>query len=93
MELRAKTLLKIGTYVFLGLLLSCSGKKGVSPANCEASGERASAAATAFANDPQNKSKCEAYKNAVRDIFQSCPTYYTGATKQAIDEFMATPCP
>ncbi|GAB2786208.1 hypothetical protein GCM10027275_33320 [Rhabdobacter roseus] len=93
MENKPKTLLKISTYVFFGLLLSCSGKKDVSPANCEASGERASAALNAYIADPENKTKCEAYKSALRDIFQSCPTYYTGATKQSMEELLAATCP
>jgi len=36
--------------------------------------------------------KCEAYKSAVNSFFKSCPAYYSGAAKDALDEFLKTPC-
>lgn len=63
-----------------------------SPGNCAANADKVSAAATKFGNDP-TKANCEAYKNSVSDFVKSCPTYYTGATKKALEDFMAEPCP
>ncbi|CAG5016676.1 hypothetical protein DYBT9275_05606 [Dyadobacter sp. CECT 9275] len=91
-----KKLLKstVPLVAMLGLffLTNCKKDSVLNPQNCSNSAEKASTAATNYGTNP-TKANCEAYKNAVKDLFKSCPTYYTGATKDALDEFLAEPCP
>lgn len=77
----------------LATALSCSKSSPVVATSCEKNAEKVTNAATAFSSDPTNVSKCEAYKTAVNDFYKSCPTFYTGTTKDALDEFLKTPCP
>jgi len=76
----------------MGLVFSCSKSDPVVSTSCEKNAEKVSDAATAYASDPTSKSKCEAYKTAVNSFFKSCPAYYSGASKDALDEFLKTPC-
>lgn len=81
----------IGTTI-LGMALSCSKSNPVVATSCEKNAEKVTNTANAFSTDPTSKAKCEAYKTAVSDFLKSCPTYYTGVTKDALDDFMKTPC-
>lgn len=83
----------ISTTLFLGLvlLMSC-GKDSPSPMNCSTNSERVIAAAETYGKSP-TKANCEAYKNVVNDFYKSCATFYTGSAKEAMDEFLAEPCP
>ena len=78
--------------IIMGLALSCSKSNPVVATSCEKNAEKVTNAANAFSSDPTSKAKCEAYKTAVSDFLKSCPTYYTGVTKDALDDFMNTPC-
>ncbi|GHB81082.1 hypothetical protein [Persicitalea jodogahamensis] len=88
-----KKLLKTITPLAITLVLGCS-KDGTSPSpqNCVDNSQKVTDAVTVYATNP-NKANCEAYKNTVRDFFKSCPTYFTGASKQAYEDFLAEPCP
>ncbi|REA63730.1 hypothetical protein DSL64_04675 [Dyadobacter luteus] len=88
-----KSTIAVFTTFVTVLFLSCGGKdNSPSPVNCSNNAEKATAAATALASDPTNTAKCEAYKNAIRDLYKSCANYYTGQAKQDLDDFLATPC-
>jgi hypothetical protein len=77
--------------VFL-VSLSC-GKAAVVAANsCEKAAEKVTAAAQVFSSDPTNKTKCQAYADAIAELLKDCPTFYTGATKQALVDFQKTAC-
>jgi len=86
-----KSLLFICVFMGPGLLTSCK-KRVANPVNCSTNAEKVSSVANTYAANP-NRANCEAYKNAVNDFYKSCATFYTGATKAALDQFMATPCP
>lgn len=75
----------------VGIALSCSKSNPVVATSCEKNAEKVSNAATAYVSNPTDKTKCEAYKTAVSDFFKSCPSYYSGATKDALDDFMKSP--
>ncbi|HEV7382433.1 MAG TPA: hypothetical protein VGN64_21705 [Dyadobacter sp.] len=92
-----KRLFKSTTTVFATsatvLFLSCGDKdNSPSPANCSTNAEKVTAAAQTYSQSP-TKANCEAYKGTVKDFYMSCATFYTGATKDALDEFLAEPCP
>ncbi|MBE9466583.1 hypothetical protein ACFP1I_23525 [Dyadobacter subterraneus] len=80
------------TCTVLGIALSCSKSNPVVATSCEKNAEKVTNAGTAYAADPTSKTKCEAYKTAVNDFFKSCPTYYSGASKDALNDFLNTPC-
>ncbi len=75
------------------LVLGCSkNDNSPSPQNCAENSQKVVDAVTVYASNPI-KANCEAYKNTLRDFFKSCPTYYTGASKKAYEDFLAEPCP
>lgn len=76
----------------LALSMSCGKDKTPSPMNCGNNAEKVTTAATTFSQSP-TKANCQAYKNAVSDFYKSCATFYTGATKKDLDDFMAEDCP
>lgn len=78
--------------IILGMTLSCSKSDPIVTTSCEKNAEKVTNAGTAYAADPTSKTRCEAYKTAVNDFFKSCPTYYSGASKDALDDFMKSPC-
>ena len=78
--------------VSFGTICSCKKTATVVTTTCETDAKKVSDAATAFASDPTNKAKCQAYANAISDFFKSCPTYYTGATKKDLEDFVANAC-
>ncbi|WP_146202247.1 hypothetical protein [Dyadobacter jejuensis] len=63
----------------------------LNPLNCSTNAEKVTAAVTTFSQNPTN-ANCEKYKEAVRDFYKSCSTFYTGATKKDLDDFLAEPC-
>ena len=91
--------MKIRTYslsVLVGILLLVGCKKSsdaISPGDCnnaEALADKFTAAANAFAADPTNKVKCNAYVDAFKayaDLALSCSTVYTQAQR---DDILAT---
>jgi len=79
-------------FLAMGLAFSCSKSDPVAATSCEKNAEKVSEAGTAYASDPTSTAKCEAYKSAVNSFFKSCPAYYSGAAKDALDEFLKTPC-
>jgi hypothetical protein len=84
--------IRIMTLASIILLTNCSKGKGVGPEDCSANAKKVDEATSALSADPANKIKCEAYKTAVRDLIKSCPNFYTGAMKQAIEDFLAGDC-
>lgn len=87
-----RTIVTAGAFFAVTLSLSCGDKdKSPNPVNCGNDAQKVTDAANAWALN-NNKAGCEAYKTAVRDFYKSCATYYTGAAKQALDEFLAEPC-
>lgn len=90
-----KTIQKITILSFcvgVGLTLSCKKDALTNPANCSKDAEKVTNAAIAYGNS-QTKANCEAYKKTVSDFYKSCATFYSGAYKEALDDFMAEPCP
>jgi hypothetical protein len=81
-----------GLYIGLIVVASCSKAKIANPLNCSNDAERVSASATTYAQSP-TKANCEAYKKTVSDFYKSCSSFYTGASKKALDDFLAEPCP
>ncbi|MDQ1089181.1 hypothetical protein [Siphonobacter sp. SORGH_AS_1065] len=73
------------------LMVGCSKKQGVSVDACNTNAERLKAAADAYVAN-QSKANCEAYKKSINDILKSCPTYYSGISKQTLEDFNNTPC-
>ncbi len=83
-------------YVFgLGILffsLAGCSKSGPGATNaCENHAEKIAAAANAYVSNP-GKNTCESYKAAINDLFKTCPTYYTGLSRQTLEDFNNTPC-
>ncbi len=91
MQTMIKSTVRMSLYLGIILLSSC-GKDKASPMNCASNAEKVGDVATTYAQNP-TKANCEAYKSAVRDFYKSCANFYTGASKQAMDEFLAEPCP
>lgn len=88
-----RTIVTAGAFFAVTLSLSCGDKdKSPNPVNCGNNAEKVTAAGQVWANDPTNDANCEAYKVAVRDFYKSCETFYTGAAKKALDDFLAEPC-
>lgn len=90
-----KTIRKIMTLsicISIGLMLSCKKDALTNPANCSKDADKVTNAAVAYGNS-QTKANCEAYKKAISDFYKSCATFYSGAYKDALDDFMAAPCP
>jgi hypothetical protein len=93
MKKALKSTALLSAYIGMALLFNCGNKDtSPSPQNCTNNATKVTEAANAFAMN-QSKANCEAYKNSVRDFFRSCPTFYGAAQKQALDEFLAEPCP
>ncbi len=86
-----KSLITSVFYAGLILGMSCKGKGPVNPLNCGANAEKVTAAAQAYANN-SSVANCEAYKKEVIAFIKSCPTFYTGVTKQQMEEFANEPC-
>lgn len=86
-----KSLITSVFYAGLILGMSCKGKDPVNPTNCGANAEKVTAAAQVYASNV-NKANCEAYKKEVIAFIKSCPTFYTGVTKQQLEEFANEPC-
>lgn len=86
-----KSLITSVFYAGLILGMSCKGKGPVNPLNCGANAEKVTAAAQAYANN-STVANCEAYKKEVIAFIKSCPTFYTGVTKQQMEEFANEPC-
>lgn len=90
-QFKSVSLLTICTGLFL--LTNCSDNPATPNAtNCGNDAEKVSTAAQAYVANP-TKATCEAYKNTVKDFYKSCATFYTGAAKDALDDFIAEPCP
>ncbi|MBU1822667.1 MAG: hypothetical protein KKG00_14310 [Bacteroidetes bacterium] len=93
MKKALKSTILLSAYVCMALLFNCSKKDtSPSPQNCANNATKVSEAASTYASN-QTKANCEAYKNSLRDFFRSCSTFYPAAQKQALDEFLAEPCP
>ncbi|WP_131694674.1 hypothetical protein [Dyadobacter tibetensis] len=78
----------------IGLFLMTNCKKSSvapNPMNCAKNSESLNKALTDFVATPNNTT-CAKYKDAIRDFFKSCPTYYSGVTKKDLEEFLAEPC-
>ncbi|MDQ6482454.1 hypothetical protein [Dyadobacter sp. LHD-138] len=82
----------VALFVAMGLIFSCTKSDPIVGTSCERNAEKVSEAALAYTSDPTSTARCEAYKTAVSNFFKSCPTYYSGASKDALDEFLKTPC-
>ncbi len=78
-------------YVGLILGMSCKGKSPVSPLSCGTNAQKVTDAAVAYSQNP-GKAACEAYKKEVIAFIKSCPTFYTGTTKQDLEDFANEPC-
>lgn len=78
-------------YIGLTLAMSCKGKNPVTPFNCAANAEKVSKAALAWGEN-QTPANCEAYKKEIAAFVKSCPAFYTGTTKEELEEFVNTPC-
>ena len=90
-QIKSVSLLSICTALFL--FTNCSDNSATPNAvNCGNNAEKVSIAAQTYGAN-RTKVNCEAYKSAVNDFYKSCATYYTGAAKQALDDFLAEPCP
>ncbi|TDE14573.1 hypothetical protein [Dyadobacter psychrotolerans] len=93
MQKLIKTIISGSAYTAVMLVLSCGGKdSSPNPLNCGSNSDKVSAAAMTYVQSP-TKANCEAYKNVVKDFYKSCASFYTGSAKQALDEFLAEPCP
>ncbi len=82
-----KSLITSVFYAGLILGMSCKGKGPVTPQNCGANAEKLTAAAQAYAKDA-SVANCTAYKKELEAFFKSCPTFYSGVTKQELEEFL-----
>lgn len=76
---------------FVGIL-SCSKVADVAAKNCDNSADKVSKAADAFVADVTNKTKCQAYVDAIVEMLKDCPTYYPAGTKQALLDFQKNGC-
>lgn len=87
-----KKLLKSLVPLAIVLTVGCS-KKDTAPSaqNCANNSQKEIDAAGVYGGNP-TKANCEAYQNTVRDFYKSCQTFYTGASKKDLDEFLAEPC-
>lgn len=94
MQKLLKTTLTGSAYLAVILSMSCGDKdKSPNPAvDCGKNAEKVTAAGTEWAKDVTNEASCLAYKAAVKEFYKSCETYYNGAAKKALDDFLATPC-
>ena len=93
MKTRFKSISLLTICSALFLFTNCSDNSTTpNPVNCGNNAGKVSTAAQTYATNP-TKVNCEAYKSAVNDFYKSCATYYTGAAKQALDDFLAEPCP
>ncbi|NID12493.1 hypothetical protein [Fibrivirga algicola] len=87
------TIRTLSLSLFVGVLLLVSCKKSsdpVSPGDCNnatAMADKFTAAANAFAADPTNKTKCNAYVDAYKayaDAALACSSLYTQAQRDDI---------
>ncbi len=90
-----KNILRGSGYLAVILSMSCGDKdKSPNPAvNCTNNAEKLTTIGQTWASDPTNEAKCKAYKEAVKDFYKSCATFYSGAYKKQLDDFLAEPCP
>lgn len=88
------TLLSIAATLCLGVgvLGGCSKAASAVASNCDANAKKVTDAGNAFIADPTNKTKCQAYVTAINDMYKACPTYYSAATKKALDDALANAC-
>lgn len=92
MKKSLKSTLVLSSYLCFVLLFSyCKKSSSPSPVNCSTNAVKVSDAISTWGSNP-TIANCEAYKNAVKDFYKSCPTFYTGATKKDLDDFLAEPC-
>ncbi len=85
-----KKLLSAG--VVLGLLLTgCSKKESIIANNCDNEARKVSNAANAYVASP-TKANCEAYKKTINDALKNCPNYYSGLSRQTLEDFNNTVC-
>ncbi|MFT4031381.1 MAG: hypothetical protein QM669_03115 [Siphonobacter sp.] len=77
-------------FALVVLFTNCSKKEPVMN-NCENEGKKVTDAANVYVNNP-TVANCEAYKKAVIDALNACPDYYTGVSKQTLEDFKNTPC-
>ncbi len=85
-----KKLWSIG--LFMGLLLTaCSKKESIIASNCDNEAQNVSNAANAYVASP-TKANCEAYKKTINDALKNCPSYYSGLSRQTLEDFNNTVC-
>ncbi len=77
--------------VSVALFTECSKKESMVTNTCENEAQKVTNAANAFVANP-TKANCEAYKKSINEALKNCPTYYTGVSKQALEDFNNTPC-
>ena len=84
--------LKIFAFATVFLLTNCAKEKGITPGDCSALGKKALEATDAWSEDLSNKSKCEAYKSAIREIYKNCPDFYNPVQREVLDAVLAEEC-
>ncbi|GAA4437679.1 hypothetical protein GCM10023091_17230 [Ravibacter arvi] len=81
----------VAAVALTALFVGCKDKSNPNPLNCGANAEKVTKAAVAFGNEP-SVANCEAYKKEVVAFIKSCPTFYSGVTKQELEEIANMPC-
>lgn len=92
MNILFKNFRAVAFFATISLIFSCTKSDPVIGSSCEKNAEKVAEAANAYAAAPTSTARCEAYKTAVNNLFKSCPTYYSGTSRDALDEFLKTPC-
>lgn len=87
-----KLFINIAIFCVFTSFISCSKAADVAANNCEKAAEKVSNAGQVFLSDPTNKTKCQAYVNAITELFKDCPNFYTGTTKQQLLDFQKNAC-
>ncbi len=79
--------------MYAGLVtgLGCKGRGPVNPLNCSVNAQKVTEASLNYSKS-QTVANCEAYKREVIAFIQSCPAFYSGTTKQEMEEFANMPC-
>ena len=90
-----KTKLKSVSFVLLltlvGFLGGCKKSGGPGAINCGKNAEAYVKAAQNYSESP-TKANCEKLKSEVVKFLKSCPTFYTGEQKKAIEDIKNSPC-